>query len=116
MTKRAERIAELEARLAALRREQQAADKRARALASKAARALATRRKILLGAYLLHQADDDLQQAYFLRIGEVSFHEWLRPADRALFLPPASELPGGNAGSPPSVDPAAAANAAEVSR
>lgn len=100
MSPRAQKIEALKARLQQLEAAQKAAEARARAAANKQARADDTRRKILLGAFVL----DHLQIAELaaLQLRGAAFGAWLtRPADRALFglsaLPPdgAAATPAG---------------------
>lgn len=112
---RAEKIRTLEARLAVLRQQQQAAEQRARAASSKAERALDTRRKVLAGAFLLDALGSSEAAAAF-RVNGVALVEWLRPADRALFLPPPALAGEGSAEPASSADSAATAGAAGVSR
>lgn len=90
-TPRAKTIEALRARLAALQAQEQAAAARARAAASKANRAQETRRKILLGAFLLDQLGGASGVAG-LSVQGKRFDAYLtRPDDRSLFsLPPLS--------------------------
>lgn len=85
---RQKKIEELQQRLARLQAEQRAAEARARASASKISRAQDTRRKVLVGAFLL----DLLGAAGVaqLIVQGRRFDDWLtRAEDRALFsLPP----------------------------
>lgn len=101
-TPRAKKIEELQQRLARLQAEQRAAEARARASASKATRAQETRRKILLGAFLLDQLGGVSDVAGLSAQGK-RFDSWLtRPEDRTLFglqplspPPPATPAPPG---------------------
>jgi hypothetical protein len=95
-TPRTKKIEDLRARLSQLEAAEKAAAARVRAAASKTSRRDDTRRKILLGSFLLDQLK--LTDASVLKIGGVSFASWLtRPTDLSLFalLPPAS--PAGEA-------------------
>lgn len=84
------KIEALQQRLARLQSEQRQAEARARASASRISRAQDTRRKVLVGAFLL----DQLGPAGVARLSIQGrlFDAWLaRPDDRALFdLPPLS--------------------------
>lgn len=93
-TPRARKIEELQQRLAKLQVEQRAAEARARASASKISRALDTRRKVLLGAFLLDQLG--ASGVARLTVQGQRFDLWLsRPDDRSLFglLPPSPASP-----------------------
>ncbi|WP_462386649.1 mobilization protein [Acidovorax sp. Q11] len=94
-TPRTKKIEELQQRLARLQAEQRKAAARARASASKACRAQETRRKILLGAFLLEQLGGASGVAD-LSVQGKRFDSWLtRPDDRSLFglLPPSPASP-----------------------
>lgn len=102
-TPRTKKIEELQQRLARLQAEQRQATARARASASKACRAQETRRKILLGAFMLEQLGGASGVAG-LSIQGKRFDAWLtRADDRALFSlqplalpPPAPTSPVGS--------------------
>lgn len=99
MDKRQEKIQMLEARLIALREEQKRFESVARARESKAARAVDTRRKILLGAYLLERAGGSVADT--LVVQGLAFADWLtRDTDRALF-----DLPQARQNRPPTSPP-----------
>lgn len=80
------KIEALEAKLKqakALRSKQAAAE---RAKAAKADRAADTRRKVLLGAFVLEQLEREGTKATSYGLGGKQFSNWLtRPDDRALF-------------------------------
>lgn len=108
MTSKTEKIKILEIKLAAMKAQAARDQMAAKARASKAARALATRRKILLGAFVLDRLDGDPGQ---LKIKGLSLLDWLtRAEDRALFLTPPNGSATGVAdpGTPPPVAPAQA--------
>lgn len=98
---RAKKIEELQQRLARLQAEQRAAEARARASASKISRAQDTRRKVLLGAFLLDQLGPSGVSG--LSVHGRSLASWLsRNDDRSLFglqplspPPPATPAPPG---------------------
>ena len=88
MNTSAEKIKRLEERLSVLKSAAAKAELAARFRASKAARAIDTRRKILIGAYVLDQLSNGPAA---LKLGDVSLLDWLtRHEDRLLF---ATELP-----------------------
>lgn len=102
-TPRAQKIEELQQRLARLQAEQRQAEARARASAIKVSRAQETRRKVLAGAYLLDLLG--VSSVAQLSIQGRRFSAYLtRSDDRALFgmepltaNPPATALPIGSA-------------------
>ena len=96
-TPRQQRIIELEQKLAALKAKMRAEEARQRAAQSKVERARDTRRKVLVGAFLLDQLGRD--GAAQLVVQGRAFSSWVsRPDDRALFdLPPSSSAPGSGA-------------------
>lgn len=83
------RIEALEAKLKqakALRSKQAAAE---RSKAAKAARATDTRRKVLMGAFVLDQLQNDTAKAAAFEMGGKRFMDWLARADeKALFSSP----------------------------
>jgi len=101
-TPRVQKIEALRARLAALQAAEQAAAARARAAASKVARAQDTRRRVLVGAFMLDGLGATVAQ---LSVQGRRFDAWLtRADDRALFglaplaaATPATALPPGSA-------------------
>lgn len=99
---REQQIKALQQRLAKLQAEQRTAEARARASASKVSRAQNTRRKILVGAFILDGLG--LQDVLEVTLDKQRFADWLtRPDDRALFglaspiSTPATALPFGSA-------------------
>ncbi len=92
-TPRQQKILELEKKLTELKARQRAEEARRRAAQNKVERAMDTRRKILLGAFLLDQLGS--AGAAQLVLQGRSFSGWLsRHDDRALFdLPPSSSAP-----------------------
>lgn len=106
MTSKMDRIKTLEARLAGLKLEARRAELAAQTRASKAARAIDTRRKILVGSFILNRMEGDISK---LKIGNSTLLEWLtRPDDLALFLPSVAASParaGDVAGAPTSPPP-----------
>jgi hypothetical protein len=93
LTARSQKIQALEAKLAELREAERLATARKKSAASRAERAAATRRKILLGAFLLDQLPTFTDAADFV-IGSRKFAGWLvRDSDRALFGLPALAHP-----------------------
>ena len=92
-TPRQQKILELEKKLTELKARQRAEEARQRATQSKVERARDTRRKILVGAFVLDQLGS--AGAVQLAIQGRSFSGWLnRNDDRALFdLPPSSSAP-----------------------
>ena len=113
---RERKIATLRARLLQLEEAQKAAAARARASASKRSRAQDTRRKILAGAFVLERLGSVEAASQLALLGGPALIEWLRPADRALFLPASADVAASSAGSPLSGNPAATAAAVEVAR
>lgn len=97
---RQKKIEELQQRLARLQAEQRAAEARARASASKISRAQDTRRKVLLGAFLLDQLG--ASGVAGLSVQGRSLASWLsRDDDRSLFgLQPLSSPPPGTPAPP----------------
>lgn len=84
MSPRTQKIEALRARLQQLEAAEKAAEARARAAASKQARADDTRRKILVGAFILDQLQ--LNEVRALEMRGTAFGVWLtRATDRALF-------------------------------
>jgi hypothetical protein len=93
-TTRTKKIEDLRVKLAQLEAAEKAAAARVRAAASKTARGEDTRRKILIGAFMLERLA--LADVAGLKIGGVSFSHWLtRPSDLSLFgfQAPASHVP-----------------------
>ena len=91
MTTTRQKIEELQQRLARLQAQQRAAEARARAAASKTIRVQDTRRKVLVGAFVLEGLGHS--GVVQLSVQGRRFDAWLsRPADRALFdLPPLAQ-------------------------
>lgn len=96
-TPRQQKILDLEKKLAELKARARAEEARQRATQGKLERARDTRRKILVGAFLLDQLGRD--GAAQLVVQGRAFSSWVsRPDDRALFdLPPSSSAPGSGA-------------------
>ena len=90
---RQRKILELEKKLTELKARQRAEEARQRATQSKVERARDTRRKILVGAFLLDQLG--AAGVVQLVVEGRSFSAWLtRPDDQSLFdLPPSSSAP-----------------------
>jgi hypothetical protein len=85
LTARGQKIAALEAKLAELKEAERLSNQRKKSAQSRAERAASTRRKILLGAFILDQLADFADAADFA-IGSRRFADWLtRENDRALF-------------------------------
>ena len=85
-----DRIQTLEQRLQQLKVRQQRLDARQRALTSRRARKADTRRKILVGSFVLDRLAQAGKAPIDLENGGVKFRDWLvREGDRAVFnLPP----------------------------
>lgn len=84
MNARQQKIDLLRTKLLQLEAAEKAAVQRARATATKRARQDDTRRKILVGAYVLQHAEPGALSS--LSLGSIGFADWLtRPDDRALF-------------------------------
>jgi hypothetical protein len=95
LTARGQKIAALEAKLAELKEAERLSNQRKKSAQSRAERAAATRRKILVGAFVLDQFSD-LSKAAAFTISNSSFASWLtRDSDRALFglMPLAAPAP-----------------------
>jgi hypothetical protein len=89
LTTRGQKIAALEAKLAELKEAERLSNQRKKSAQSRAERATQTRRKILLGAFILDQLAD-FSAATDFAIGSRRLADWLtRDSDRSLFgLPP----------------------------
>lgn len=86
MTAVDEKIEKVQARLKQLRAEKQKQDVRVRAANSKKERAADTRRKILLGAFVMEKMQKDGIGTQLVMYSGHSFDGWLvREADRDLF-------------------------------
>lgn len=96
-TPRQQKILDLEKKLAELKTRQRAEEARRRAVQSKVHRARDTRRKILVGAFVLDQLGS--AGTVQLVLQGRSFSGWLsRNDDRSLFdLPPVPSAPGSGA-------------------
>ncbi len=85
LTMRAQKIAELETKLAKLRETERLAKLRKKSAKSRAERATDTRRKILLGAFVFDQIGS-IESASKFALGERTFAAWLtRDSDRCAF-------------------------------
>lgn len=87
MQKLTERIGQLEAKLKALKGQQQRIAARARAAAAARARKQDTRRKFLVGSFVLHKLQQEGVPIPELVFNGKRFADWLiRPTDRAAFV------------------------------
>ncbi len=85
LTARVQKIAALETKLAELKDAERVAEQRRKSVKSRTERAAETRRKVLLGAFVLDQLGA-LDSAAQFAIGACRFGEWLvRDSDRAAF-------------------------------
>jgi hypothetical protein len=96
LTVRAQKIASLETKLAELKEAERIAGQRRKSAKSRAERVVDTRRKVLLGAFVLDQIGG-VESAAKFALGSRTFAGWLtRDSDRSAFClaslaPPARE-------------------------